>query len=173
MNEVNVTQVGGSHYKGTTYQHWDFVQAVLGGRYLEGNITKYVTRHRKKNGLEDLRKARHYLTKLMDEHNVGNVTPLMHNHRLPPHQRVDHFCDVNGIDINERNFIVLISNWHSRADLRTAAMMLDAIIEHETYRDEEARGAIDPDDVEAVHNFQELADDSSDSEAGDGYVNQD
>lgn len=35
--------------------------------FLEGNIIKYVLRHRRKNGVEDLRKAMTYLTWLIDE----------------------------------------------------------------------------------------------------------
>jgi hypothetical protein len=36
--------------------------------FFEGNVIKYVTRWRTKNGLEDLRKAKQYLDKLI-EHN--------------------------------------------------------------------------------------------------------
>jgi hypothetical protein len=34
--------------------------------YLEGNIIKYVSRYKNKNGIEDLRKARWYLDKLIE-----------------------------------------------------------------------------------------------------------
>lgn len=34
--------------------------------YLEGNIIKYVSRYKYKNGKEDLRKARWYLEKLIE-----------------------------------------------------------------------------------------------------------
>lgn len=34
--------------------------------FLEGNIIKYVTRYKFKNGLEDLNKAKVYLEKLID-----------------------------------------------------------------------------------------------------------
>lgn len=61
--EINAHQVGGRHYK-TAIQHWDFVLAN-GLGYMEGQITKYVARHAKKNGLEDLEKARHFLDKLI------------------------------------------------------------------------------------------------------------
>ena len=54
------TQVGGNHYKDLKIQPVeDTVQNNLG--YLEGNVIKYVTRHEKKNGLEDIQKAIHYL----------------------------------------------------------------------------------------------------------------
>ncbi len=58
---ANNRQVGGDHYKGT-YQHWDFVVETQ-MHYLLGCATKYVTRHRKKNGKEDLEKAKHYIEK--------------------------------------------------------------------------------------------------------------
>jgi|TARA_R100001460_G_scaffold102156_2_gene146439 hypothetical protein len=34
--------------------------------FLEGNIIKYVCRHKAKNGLEDLKKAKWYLEKLIE-----------------------------------------------------------------------------------------------------------
>ena len=34
--------------------------------YFQGNVIKYVTRFRKKNGIEDLKKARWYLNKLIE-----------------------------------------------------------------------------------------------------------
>jgi hypothetical protein len=34
--------------------------------YLEGNIVKYVSRWKDKGGVDDLRKARHYLDKLIE-----------------------------------------------------------------------------------------------------------
>jgi hypothetical protein len=61
---ANETQVAGEHYR-TPIQHWDYVLANDLG-YLEGQITKYVTRWRKKNGVEDLLKARHFLDKLIE-----------------------------------------------------------------------------------------------------------
>lgn len=63
MTEVNAYQISGIHYKGTAYQHWDFVFDT-GMGYLEGNATKYVARHHKKGGVIDLQKALHYVCKL-------------------------------------------------------------------------------------------------------------
>lgn len=62
---VNDLQVGGEHYKGKKIQPWDFiVDNDLG--FLEGNVVKYVSRFRQKNGVEDLKKAKHYLEKLIE-----------------------------------------------------------------------------------------------------------
>ena len=40
--------------------------------YLEGNIIKYVTRYKHKNGVEDLRKAEFYLRMLIEREANGN-----------------------------------------------------------------------------------------------------
>ena len=37
--------------------------------FLEGNVVKYVTRYRMKNGIEDLMKAQWYLTGLIEDYN--------------------------------------------------------------------------------------------------------
>jgi len=62
---ANAVQVGGSHYKDKSIQPWDYiVQNEI--PYLEGNIIKYVSRWRDKGGVDDLRKAQHYLSKLIE-----------------------------------------------------------------------------------------------------------
>lgn len=65
MGDVNERQVGGDHYKKQPIQPWDYIIANELG-FLEGNVVKYVTRHKDKNGLADLEKARHYLDKLIE-----------------------------------------------------------------------------------------------------------
>ena len=62
---ANDTQRGGSHYKTKAIQPWDYITGN-GMGYLEGNVVKYVSRFREKNGIEDLRKAMHYLEKLIE-----------------------------------------------------------------------------------------------------------
>lgn len=48
-------------------RHGDVISLALNGDigFCEGNIIKYVTRWRKKNGLEDLMKAKTYLDRLI------------------------------------------------------------------------------------------------------------
>ena len=58
-------QVGGTHYKDKSIQPWDYIIANDLG-YLEGNVVKYVSRWKNKNGIEDLKKAQHYLSKLIE-----------------------------------------------------------------------------------------------------------
>lgn len=62
---ANEQQVGGDHYKDRTIQPWDFIVSN-GLGFLEGNIIKYVSRHKKKAGVQDLLKAKHYLEKLIE-----------------------------------------------------------------------------------------------------------
>lgn len=58
-------QVGGSHYD-SPIQPIDYISANNLG-FFEGNIIKYVTRYKRKGGLEDLKKAKHYLNLLINE----------------------------------------------------------------------------------------------------------
>ena len=58
-------QVGGSHYKGFVIQPVEFIYKN-NIPFVEGNIIKYVCRHREKNGIQDLQKARHYLDMLIE-----------------------------------------------------------------------------------------------------------
>ena len=62
---ANAKQIGGAHYAVKAIQPWDYIIANNLG-YLEGNIVKYVSRWRDKGGVEDLRKAKHYLEKLIE-----------------------------------------------------------------------------------------------------------
>jgi len=67
---ANDKQEGGAHYKGAPIEHWDFVH-MHQIPYMEAQIIKYVMRHRQKNGMEDLRKARHFLEKLIEQEMGG------------------------------------------------------------------------------------------------------
>ena len=58
-------QVGGGHYKDCAIQPAEYIHKN-GIGYMEGNVIKYVSRWRNKNGLEDLKKARHYLDLLIE-----------------------------------------------------------------------------------------------------------
>ena len=59
------TQVGGSHYKNMCIQPVEFIERNNLG-FCVGNIIKYVCRYKDKNGVEDLKKARHYIDMLID-----------------------------------------------------------------------------------------------------------
>jgi hypothetical protein len=58
-------QIGGNHYKDCKIQPTEFIYAN-NIPFIEGNIIKYIVRHRSKNGIEDLKKARHYIDLLIE-----------------------------------------------------------------------------------------------------------
>ena len=68
----NKIQVGGNHYRDMKIQPVEYI-TQNGLSYLEGNVVKYVSRWRKKGGIEDLRKAKHYVEMLIEEAQHGNL----------------------------------------------------------------------------------------------------
>jgi hypothetical protein len=58
-------QEGGSHYKNMAIQPVEYIHANNLG-FLEGNVVKYVSRWRSKNGIEDLKKAAHAIALLIE-----------------------------------------------------------------------------------------------------------
>lgn len=65
-------QVGGSHYRTMEIQPWDAMRAWMTPAefrgFLRGNAIKYLARCQAKGAVvEDLRKARHYIDKLIEE----------------------------------------------------------------------------------------------------------
>lgn len=60
------TQVGGGHYKDMKIQP---IEYTLGNNlgFCEGNVIKYISRYKNKNGIEDLKKAKHYIELLIEE----------------------------------------------------------------------------------------------------------
>jgi hypothetical protein len=65
-------QVGGDHYKTMKIQPLEFILAN-DLPFPEGCVVKYVSRWRTKNGVEDLRKARHYIDVLIEQAEAGNL----------------------------------------------------------------------------------------------------
>jgi hypothetical protein len=67
-------QVEGNHYKDLPIQPVEYIYANALG-YFEGNVIKYVSRWRKKNGIADLEKAKHYIELLiqLENRNAGKT----------------------------------------------------------------------------------------------------
>ena len=61
-------QVAGNHYRDLPIQPVEYIHANALG-YFEGNVVKYVSRWRKKNGIADLEKAKHYIELLIELEN--------------------------------------------------------------------------------------------------------
>ena len=61
-----------THYNQGNIEVSDFI-LDQGMNFLEGNIVKYISRYKTKNGIEDLKKAQWYLKKLI-EVNENEIT---------------------------------------------------------------------------------------------------
>ena len=79
MANANDRQVGGGHYMGSI-QHWDLA-AQRNYDYFQGQITKYVDRWKNKNGLQDLKKAQHFLEKYIELVEAGRISVDMNSLR--------------------------------------------------------------------------------------------
>lgn len=62
-------QVSGDHYKDKAIQPIIYIHANNLG-FCEGNVVKYITRWREKNGIADLEKAKHYIELLIEMENA-------------------------------------------------------------------------------------------------------
>jgi hypothetical protein len=58
-------QVGGGHYKRMAIQPVEYIHKN-GIPYIEGCVIKYISRWRNKNGIEDLKKAKHFIDLLIE-----------------------------------------------------------------------------------------------------------
>lgn len=65
QQNARAVQIGGDHYKKLAIQPFDYAMAnnLNAGQTL---VLRYITRYRDKNGIEDLRKARHVIDMLIE-----------------------------------------------------------------------------------------------------------
>ena len=59
------SQQGGQHYKDNAIRPIVYIHANKLG-FCAGNVVKYITRYKEKNGAEDVRKAIHYCQLLLE-----------------------------------------------------------------------------------------------------------
>ena len=136
LTHANSMQVGGSHYK-TEYQHWDWVPNV-GLPYYLAQISRYVTRWRKKNGLEDVRKAIHYTQKQIEYHTQ------MYNHAV---ETTKAFCTANNCGEEETEVLYAIVAYHrgSKKHLFDIENMLQSMLATLEGKPRQVKGeAVDP-----------------------------
>jgi hypothetical protein len=167
MSTANDRQVAGSHYR-ASLQHWDYVVGALENRYLEGQLTKYVFRWRKKNGLQDLDKSLHYAQKLYEEALDGRVSPpswplrgnITQQHFLAQDfKALDDFtkfnvracCAANDLGAAETEIAIRCVIWRTPNDVKEIMGLISSLIWRAS---------------------EETALDQA-SHAGGGYVNQD
>lgn len=127
---ANDIQHGGDHYKKAKFQPWDWDRYGVGS--LECNVIKYVTRYRDKNGVEDLKKAEHYVVKLIEEytyHDRANRCRYEPNSARLNELKTDYVQQWN-LDTAQVIVLNYMLTWISASQLRPAAAhimgMLDA-----------------------------------------------
>jgi hypothetical protein len=69
-NKADDLQVGGDHYKNMGVQPWKAMESWMTPEqfagFLRGNAIKYLARCDAKGGLDDIKKSRHYIDKLIE-----------------------------------------------------------------------------------------------------------
>lgn len=122
-----VPQVGGDHYS-AEYMHWDWAAETQLG-YLEANATKYISRWPKKGGLEDLKKARSYVMKLIGVHSQVILVPAGFRPRRSEGLLMQ-FAKSAKIDARDVQIMRRIDTWKSVDDLVRAAEMVEERIDN-------------------------------------------
>ena len=131
MSSEITKQVGGDHYQTpTNYQHWDWV-SDLGLGYLGATATKYICRHKRKNGRVDVEKAMSYLDK-MDEvgcERWGSI-PAMEHSSSEIQEKTAHLCYSLGIEAESPEGWVLFSVAcaENHEDLREVRAIVDHML---------------------------------------------
>lgn len=122
---ANDIQHGGDHYKGAKFQHWDLISNNNIG-YLEGCGSKYPTRWRKKNGVEDVQKAMHYCDKIVEKVYENGYKPS----GCAPQVDLFRFFGENNItDLDEQEAITLLCTWKFVDEIIVARRALERLLE--------------------------------------------
>lgn len=127
MSNANAIQVGGSHYKFGGVEHWDVIEKYRVG-YLEGCASKYVLRWRRKNGLQDLCKAAHFLQKLYEVRSDMSFSEYLNRMPNVPNAVVSRLCEDAGLCGADEQIIRHILTWQSTATIDLARRMVEELI---------------------------------------------
>lgn len=122
--QANTTQVGGEHYRAASFQHWDLA-ALLKLGYFEGQITKYITRHPRKNGAQDALKALHFTVKLAELASTGGWQPA---HLYPTQAMLRDYNGSNRLSAMDAHIIQEVLTWQHRRDLDRVKMLVAELV---------------------------------------------
>lgn len=120
-------QVGGSHYRTASGNigHWDYCVTVS-VPYLEGCASKYLTRWRDKNGVQDLEKAAHYIERRIEAlFSYQGILRGVRKHK----EHFARFIADNQIPKLEEHLIDEIIHWRFPSQLQQALTELKTFIE--------------------------------------------
>lgn len=125
------TQIGGNHYLDFKLQPIEFiVNNNLG--FIEANIIKYICRYKHKNGVEDLKKIKHYigLAKELENRDYSKfmvVCELQEEYTKYLINNAQKYCKINNIPEKEKNIIIKICL--SICDIENRFTIFDEILE--------------------------------------------
>jgi len=124
---ANAIQVGGDHYKASDFQPWDLIERY-GLGFMDGNIVNYMTRWRRKGGVQDLEKVQHYILKLEELASDGRL-PKVDGDGVGP-MILSQYFDAHGVsDFREKIVIsIFCSNWTERS-FSHALLLIGSLIE--------------------------------------------
>lgn len=122
--QANTTQVGGEHYRAAPFQHWDLAAHLKLG-YFEGQITKYITRHPRKNGAQDALKALHFTVKLAELASTGGWQPA---HLYPTQAMLQDYAESNRLSAMDARIIQEVLTWQHRRDLDRVKMLVVELV---------------------------------------------
>ena len=97
-------QVGGDHYKKLGIQPVELIRDI-NANFFQGNVIKYITRYKDKNGIKDLEKAKHYL-ELMKELHPNNNSSKITSYEI---DSVNEYVCENKIDTDAAKIIRIVS----------------------------------------------------------------
>ena len=97
-------QVGGDHYKKLGMQPIELIRDI-NANFFQGNVIKYITRYKDKNGIKDLEKAKHYL-ELIEELHPNNNSSKITSYEI---DKVNEYIYANKIDTDAAKIIRIVS----------------------------------------------------------------
>ena len=97
-------QVGGDHYKKLGIQPVELIRDI-NANFFQGNVIKYITRYKDKNGIKDLEKAKHYL-ELIEELHPNNNSSKITSYEI---DKVNDYIYANKIDTDAAKIIRIVS----------------------------------------------------------------
>jgi hypothetical protein len=121
-------QIGGNHYK-SEYEHWDWVRDVSVG-FLVGSLIKYLIRWRKKDGVDDLKKARTFLLKTIETRNFPGA-PRHYRQSGTDLAYTKLYIETNNIPKQEAEIIYLVSGLCFSNDTTRALVILNTMIKEQ------------------------------------------
>ena len=96
--------VGGDHYKKLGVQLVELIRDI-NANFFQGNVIKYITRYKDKNGVKDLEKAKHYL-ELIKELHPNNNSRKITSYEI---DSVNEYVYANKIDTDAAKIIRIVS----------------------------------------------------------------